>query len=280
LKATIIGILVAAALTGVVRPVRAQEPPDLTSLTPEELARLQTRSVSTASRYLNKITDAPASVSIVTAEEIRLYGYRTLADVLNSVRGIAISYDRSYTYLGFRGLSRPGDLNTRILVLIDGHRLNDNVFDSALVGDEFPLDLDNVDRVEIIRGPGAAVYGTGAFSAVISVITRRGGDVHGLEATGSLGTLDTRRLRLAWGTASGNRVHLLVSGSIADSAGQPQLHFPEFDTPQTNGGIADDADGQWADRLAMNLDAGHFSMHGVYAAPEAHSNSILRIGLQ
>jgi outer membrane cobalamin receptor len=270
LKATIIGVLVVVALTGVVSPARAQEPQDLTSLTPEELAGLPTRSVSTASRYLNKITDAPASVSIVTAEEIRLYGYRTLADVLNSVRGIAISYDRSYTYLGFRGLSRPGDLNTRILVLIDGHRLNDNVFDSALVGDEFPLDLDNVDRVEIIRGPGAAVYGTGAFSAVISVVTKRGGDMHGLEATGSLGTLDTRRLRLAWGTAAANRVHLLVSGSIADSDGQPRLHFPEFDAPETNAGIADDADGQWADRLAMNLDAGHFSMHGVYAARLKH----------
>jgi len=234
-------MLVAAALCGAVVPGEAQEPQDLTSLSPEELFALPTQGESTASKYLNKVTDAPASVSIVTAEEIRLYGYRTLADVLNSVRGIAISYDRNYTYLGFRGLSRPGDLNTRILVLIDGHRLNDNVFDSALVGDEFPVDLENVERVEIIRGPGGAVYGTSAFSAVISVVTKRGGEVHGLEATGSLGTLDTRGLRLGWGTAIGNRLHLLISGSTADSEGQPRLYFREFDTPETSGGFADGA---------------------------------------
>lgn len=242
----------------------------MTALTPEELAKIPAQSVSIASKSLNKITDAPASVSIVSAEEIRLYGYRTLADVLNSVRGISVSYDRNYTYLGFRGLSRPGDLNTRILVLIDGHRLNDNVFDSALVGDEFPVDLENLERVEIIRGPGAAVYGTGAFSAVISVITKRGGDAHGLEAMGSLGTLDTKRLRLSWGTALGNRVHLLVSGSTAESGGQQRLYFPEFDSPATHGGVADGADGQQVQRLAMNLEVDHFSMHGVYAARLKH----------
>lgn len=270
LKATITAMVVAAALAAVPSLAQAQEPPDLTSLTPEELAKLATRTRSTMSKYLNKITDAPASVSIVTAEEIRLYGYRTFADVLNSVRGMFVSYDRNYTYLGFRGLSRPGDLNTRILVLIDGHRLNDNVFDSALVGDEFPVDLENVERVEIIRGPGAAVYGTSAFSAVISVITKRGGDVQGLEATGSLGTLDTKSLRLAWGTAIGDRLHLLVSGSTTNSDGQAQLYFPEFDTPETHGGFADGADGQRVERLAMNLEAGHFSMHGVYAARLKH----------
>ncbi len=270
MKAAITAILVAAALAGVVVPGEAQEPQDLTSLSPEELLVLPTQSASPASKYLNRIADAPASVSIVTAEEIRLYGYRTLADVLNSVRGIAVSYDRNYTYLGLRGLSRPGDLNTRVLVLIDGHRLNDNVFDSALVGDEFPVDLENIERVEILRGPGGAVYGTSAFSAVISVVTRRGGEVHGLDAMGSLGTLDTRRLRLAWGTASASRLHLLLSGSTAESGGQPRLYFREFDTRETNGGVAEGADGQQVSRLAMNLEAGPFRMHGAYAMRLKH----------
>jgi iron complex outermembrane receptor protein len=263
LKATLVVILAAAALTGVVSLAQAQEPPDLTSLSPEDLAHLQAETVSQTSKYLRKITDAPASVSIVTAEEIRLYGYRTLADVLNSVRGISISYDRNYTYLGFRGLSRPGDLNTRVLILIDGHRLNDNVFDSALIGDEFPVDMENVDRVEIIRGPGAALYGTGAFSAVISVITKRAEQVNGLEAMASLGTFDTGRLRMAWGNTTENGLHFFLSGSTAASAGNSQLYFPEFNAPATNFGIADGADGQRVDHLAMNLEIGHFSVQSV-----------------
>jgi outer membrane receptor for ferrienterochelin and colicin len=269
LNATLIAVVVTVALTGIVSPAEAQEPQDLTSLSPEELIGLPARSASSASNYLNRITDAPSSVSIITAEEIRLYGYRTLAEVLNSVRGISVSYDRNYTYLGLRGLSRPGDLNTRIMVIIDGHRLNDNVFDSALVGDEFPVDLENIERVEIIRGPGGAVYGTSAFSAVISVITKQGGDVHGLEGMASLQTFDTRRVRATWGTAAGGPVRLLVSGSAATSDGQPRLYFREFDTPAT-GGFADGADGQRVGRLAMNLEAGHFSMHGVYAARLKH----------
>jgi outer membrane receptor protein involved in Fe transport len=270
LKATIVAVVVAAALSGAARPGLAQEPQDLTSLSPEELARLQADTASNASKYLQKIADAPASVSIVTAEEIRLYGYRTLADVLNSVRGVSISYDRNYTFLGFRGLSRPGDLNTRVLILIDGHRLNDNVFDSALIGDEFPLDLESVARVEIIRGPGAAMYGTGAFSAVVSVITKRADSVHGIETAVSLGTLDTRRLRAAFGHTTAGGVQWLVSGSTGASSGDERLYFPEFDTPATNGGIADHADAQRADRLAMNLEAGHFSLQSVWATRAKH----------
>jgi outer membrane receptor for ferrienterochelin and colicin len=270
LKRTIIAVLVAMGLTTIASVGYAQEPPDLTSLSPEELAALPTRTISNAAKYLQKIVDAPASVSIVTGEEIRLYGYRTLADVLNSVRGFSISYDRNYTYLGFRGLSRPGDLNTRILILIDGHRLNDNVFDSALVGNEFPVDLENVDRVEVVSGPGASMYGTSAFSAVISVITKRGSEEDGVEVAGTLGAFDARRVRTAFGKTYGNGLHLLLSGSAASSLGASRLYFSEFDAPETNSGVADRADGERFDRLSMNLEAGHFSVQSVYAARLKH----------
>ena len=106
-----------------------------------------------ASKFLEKIADAPASVTVVTAEEIERYGYRTLADVLRSVRGFYVIYDRNYTYVGVRGFSQPGDYNARILFLVDGHRDNDNIFDGAYVGTEFPVDIDLIDHVEIIRGP-------------------------------------------------------------------------------------------------------------------------------
>ena len=87
------------------------------------------------------------------------------------MRGFYVTNDRNYSYLGVRGFSRPGDYNARILLLVDGHRMNDNVFGSALLGTEFPLDVDLIERIEIIRGPSSSLYGTSAFLAVINVIT-------------------------------------------------------------------------------------------------------------
>jgi iron complex outermembrane receptor protein len=147
---------------------------DLGGLSLEDLAKMQVDSVYGASKFLQQASDAPASVTVVTAEEIQRYGYRTLADVLRSVRGFYVIYDRNYTYVSVRGFSRPGDYNARILFLLDGHRVNDNVYDGAYVGSEFPVDVDLIERIEIIRGPHSSAYGTGAFAAVINAITKRG----------------------------------------------------------------------------------------------------------
>ena len=148
-----------------------------------------------ASERSQPVTEAPASVSFITAEEIARYGYRTLADILRGVRGMYVTDDRNFSLLGTRGFGKPGDYNSRILLLVNGHRVNDNVFGQAEIGAEFGLDPAMFERVEIIRGPASSLYGDSAFFAVVNVITRTGASLGGGSVTLEAGTLGTQLVR-------------------------------------------------------------------------------------
>src|SRR5579864_3852127 len=166
---------------------------DLAEASLEELTNIQ---VYSASKHMQSASDAPASVTVITADEIQKYGYRNLADILRSVPGFYVTYDRDYTFVGVRGFGRLGDWNSRILVLIDGHRINNNVLGQALLGNEFLVDVDLIERVEIVRGPSSSLYGANAFFAVINVITRTSREVKDWELsfqTGSFGTNEDRK---------------------------------------------------------------------------------------
>jgi iron complex outermembrane receptor protein len=172
----------------------AQDKPDIPGLLDkslEELMSIEIDSVSSASGFKQKVTEAPASVTIISSEDIQRYGYRTLAEILRSVPGFYVSYDRNYSYVGVMGYGLPGDYNSRIAVLIDGHRQNDNIYEGALIGTDFPLDIDLIDRVEVIRGPNSSLYLASAFLGVINIITKKGRDLGNVSAaseTGSYGT--------------------------------------------------------------------------------------------
>ncbi|MFP5390442.1 MAG: TonB-dependent receptor plug domain-containing protein [Gammaproteobacteria bacterium] len=219
----------AAAVAGIPAGAPAD---DLTALEIEQLLNLE---VVTASRIAQKLSDVPASVSVITAEEIRHFGYRTLADILRSVRGVYVTYDRNYSYVGTRGLGRPGDLNTRLLVLVDGRRLNDAAYDQGAAGTEFPIDVELIERIEFVPGPGSAIYGSSAFFGVINVITRTGASLGHSEATVSRASYDTTRVRVASGhQLADGKVDLLLGASSLRSEGD-DLYFPEFDDAASHG---------------------------------------------
>lgn len=144
----------------------------------EELGNV---TVYSASKHAQNVSDAPSSVTIVTADQIQKFGYRNLGDILRSVPGFYVTYDRNYSFLGVRGFGRLGDWNSRVLILIDGHRSNNNTFAEAMLGNEFPVDVALIDRVEVVRGPSSSLYGSSAFFAVIKVITRKAPQMKGLE---------------------------------------------------------------------------------------------------
>ena len=239
---------------------------DLSEASLEELMKIEVASVYSASKYFQKVTEAPSSVSIITSEEIQRYGYRTLADALRSVRGFCVTYDRNYSYLGVRGLARPGDYNTRVLLLIDGHRLNDNIYDGSLFGTEFPVDVDLIERVEIVRGPSSSLYGTSAFFAVINVITKRGGDAKGLMVSTEAASLGTHKGQISYGNKFDNSLELLFSISYYNSRGQRHLFYREFDDPATNNGIAEQADDDRTTKFFAELAYREFILRGAFSS--------------
>jgi outer membrane receptor for ferrienterochelin and colicins len=267
-------LLLLTVLAGDATPARAQarpadplaDPPALADKSLEDLMSVEVGTVFGAARREQRVTEAPSSVTIVTAEDIRTFGWRTLADALSSVRGFYVTNDRNYTYVGVRGFGRPSDYNNRVLVLVNGHRYNDNVYDQALIGHEFPIDLSLVDRIEVIRGPGSALYGTSAFFAVINVVLRPGGAVGGSESSIEVGSFDTYRLRTSYGRRSASGVDSLLSVSHLSSDGQSRLYFPEYDEPDFNFGVNRDADRESATTLFGSVGRGRFTLQGAYAS--------------
>ena len=250
-------------------PAKAQAKPaepDFTAMSLEELGSIQVATVVGASKHEQKITDAPSSVTIITRQDIQEYGHRTLADVLNSVRGLYVAYDRDYNYLGIRGVNRLGDFGGRTLLNIDGHRINDPIFGSTSLGYDFPLDVDLIERVEVIRGPGSSLYGNNAFFGVINVVTRHGQDIggKGVEVSGSLGQWDTYSGRFSYGNKFTNGVELLFSGTYYESAGNPKLVFPAASGTGFPGAVERHHDGESARNFFASVSYHGFTLEGLY----------------
>jgi outer membrane receptor protein involved in Fe transport len=236
-------------------------PDDIAALPLERLLDLE---IYSASRFPQKASAAPSSARVITATEIHAHGWRTLAEALASLPGLFTSYDRTYAYLGARGFLRPGDYDSRFLLLVDGMRVNDPVYDQAPIGTDFVVDMQLVDRIEYVPGPGSAAFGSNAFFGVINVITRNGRDVPGAAATVQAGSFGDRGVSAQYGVSDGNR-DLLLAATREHSDGAT-LYFPEFDTPETHNGIARGLDGLDLDRLLVKAHVGDVSFMLAHAS--------------
>jgi outer membrane receptor for ferrienterochelin and colicins len=234
---------------------------DVTDLSLEQLMHVQ---VTGASKFAQDATEAPASVTVLTQDDIKRYGYRTLAEILDSARDFYTVGDGGYTYAGVRGFSRPGDYNDRLLLLIDGHRTNENIYGSALLGTEEILDVDLIDHVEIIRGPASSLYGTNAFFGVINVVTRKTSDFRDGEASASVGSFNTETARLTFTHHFTDGLEVLISGSLLESSGHRREYFKEYNTPQTNYGVAENIDFDRPRTAFLRLGWGDFTLEGAY----------------
>ena len=225
--------------------------------------------VSTASRFEQSARDAPSTVHVLTGEDIRAFGWRTLGQALGSLPGVFSSSDRSYTFTGSRGFLRPGDYGSRLLVLVDGQRINEPIYEQAATGREFPLDLALVERIEYVAGPGSAVFGSNAFFGVVNVVTRRGGDHPGAVASLEAASGGHREASARYGFGR-NGGELLVAASAVERDGE-DMYFEGFDTPDDNLGVAAGMDHERTRKLFVKAGQGGLAASLVHASREKGS---------
>lgn len=221
----------------------------------QELLFSELPSVFSASRHEQPITKAPASVDIIGSEQIKRYGWRTVSALLGSLPGFISTYDRTYNHNGVRGFAPPGDYNTRILVLIDGHRVNENLQDYAGLGQDFLVDMENIERVELVRGPASALYGSSALFAVVNVITQRGRDLQGTRLSADLASYGAHRGQVSHGRKFANGIETFMSASHYHADGHEKLNFPGL-------GTAHGLDGEEVQRLHGKLAWEDFTLSG------------------
>ncbi len=211
--------------------------------------------ISTAAKYDQQLSKVAASATVITAEEIERYGWTSLAEVLGAVRGFYVTYDRWGNYIGVRGIGRPTDYNTRLLILMDGQPVAAPVFGDAEAGDLLAIDLGTVEKIEIIRGPGSALYGAHAMLAVINIISKNADAIAGTSFAAVAGSQGKKGAALRAGREFANGLQITASGYWQEASGA-NLHFPEYDAPETNHGVAEGLDYENFDRFTLVLRKG------------------------
>ena len=186
---------------------------ELANLSLEELMNIK---VVTASGYLQTTSEAPSTITVITAKQIAERGYEQLEDALRDVPGIDMIHINGYapTLFYFRGMY--GAENLRALLMIDGVVENNILGTNDMAGPAYSLH--NVDRIEIIWGPASALYGANAFGGVINIITKKGADINGLHAEQGFGSFNTSFEKLSLGLRKSN-LEFAVAGTLYSSDG-------------------------------------------------------------
>ena len=196
-------------------PAHAQGEIDALAMSLEQLADVRILSMP---KFAENAAAIPSAVSILKRDDIRQFGWRTLGDALRTLQGINVTSDHSYDFAGVRGVSPPGDFRPRMQILIDGIAINENIYAGAPVDSSFPLDIGLIERIEVVRGPSASVYGGDAMFGVINIVTRSGHSLNGTELAAGWGTGLQKRLRASWGGRI-NDTDVLVSATDYASRG-------------------------------------------------------------
>src|SRR5438552_51666 len=242
-------LVLSALLASAAFSAEPQRSPDLADLSIEELGNIQVTSVS---KHAERLLDAPASIFVITGEDIRRSGATRLPEALRLAPNVEVARINASSYaISARGFNQPNAIANKLLVLIDGRAVYTPLF-SGVFWDAQDVMLEDVERIEVISGPGAALWGANAVNGVINVITRRSSDTQGGYAYGHSGHLE-RGYGARYGGAEGN-VSYRAYGRV----------FDIFNTSTANGTTANDgwSKGQVGFRTDWGTTANGFTLQG------------------
>jgi len=263
-------LALALAIVCVAAPCRAQSDEDLARLANLPLEELvNTRVTSVSGRPGSRFT-TPAAVTVITADDIRRNGHRSVVAALRTVPGFQVSRINAGSWIaGARGLTGSALTANRYLVLVDGRSVYDPLT-SATWWDVLDIPLADVDRIEVIRGPGSSLWGVNAMLGVIHIITKAARETQGTLAQASYGT-DMQHALLRHGGSPDGDTHY--------RAYVQYQHTDAFETAQGTS-LGD----QWSSiRTGFRLDGAlsdetSYTLQGdAYTHPQAHA--ILQVPL-
>lgn len=237
---------------------------DLASMDLEDLMEIE---VTTVSKRAGRIGDSPAAVTVISAEQIRRSGATSLPEVLRGVPGLHVAQiDATHWSVSSRGFS--DEFSNKLLVMVDGRSIYAPIF-SGVLWNEHDLMLEDVERIEVVRGPGGTLWGANAVNGVIHVITKPAGETQGPLVTSRTGSYEKLGAGARYGHAFGDDAHLRVYGKFTDR--------DDFRSP-----VAGSADDDWEStraggRFDWSLgDSDHLTLQGDYYAGKA--DKVLRGG--
>ncbi|MEC7227709.1 MAG: TonB-dependent receptor plug domain-containing protein, partial [Candidatus Latescibacterota bacterium] len=208
---------------------------DLDLMSLEDLMEVE---VFSASKKEEPLFVAPAAVYVLTSEQIQSSGATTIPDVLRGVPGVEVArIDASKWAVSVRGFNDV--FADKLLVMIDGRTVYSPLFNGVIWSDN-EIALQDIERIEVVRGPGGALWGANAVNGVINIITRRAMDTKGVVITQSLGTETRARVSTTYGL------------KIGDWNSALRLHYASYDHAVRNGKSA--ADNWTTGRIGLRAD--------------------------
>jgi iron complex outermembrane receptor protein len=256
-------------------------PTDLGRATLEDLMKIQ---ITSASRKEQRADEVPAAVFVITQDDIRRSGMRTLPELFRLVPGVQVAQLTSSNWaVSIRGFN--DQYSNKLLVLIDGRSIYKRVF-SGVFWDAEDLVLDDIDRIEVVRGPGAAVWGANAVNGVINIVTKSAQDTQGALVRLSAGTFDRAQATARYGGSFGSASYRVYSQWTARGDTRLANAMPDDKwSVLTNGVRLDWARGadEWTVDGSVRTGDGHtiWSLPGSLVpdvAPRSHVASSFRTG--